>query len=642
MNRWSHAPPTSPEVALVFPPLVEMNFGHYYPSTAVLGGYLAAQDTAVLQLDLNEDFALSLLTPAALARRAQGDCGEGLRLPPHAMPAVAARLLAREPHALRDEQGRHLFRDDTSPLAYLLKLMAQPYRLDWPLADLLDPRSYERPEARAYETFFTHMRLQEALPPSLRLVGLSLPMGPQLAPALMLARYLKRHRPKLAVVLGGPALSLLDTADIEALLAAHPAVDAVVRFDGERPLARLLAQRRAGSWAPATVPGVSARTAAGVVHCPPEAGLRLDELPDAAYDPQLLQRLAKPEIGIVQARGCYWGRCAYCDYVKLYEGSPPCRLRSPRSFVAEMARQLKQHGVAQFTVITEALPPAFAAQVSRLILAEGLAVRWHAFARVDGRFTSPAFREMARAGCEFLVVGAETLTDRVLTLLDKGTTGAETSRFLRRARAAGLDLKLNLIPDLPTTTAAEAQASLAACRGLADCVSLVSVFPFEATRSSRLGREPGRYGLVPGGAAAGQSQFSLNHLDVTDPAMTPAARAEVLAAYRDFAREVNHRHDLDGVSRDVPAEALDGTRFRLAEEYLDLTPLAEGLQCVHALTQERFQMPPECGPLIEKMRLHKIFRHADFLGWFTPPAAGEFYFHKFLEKGMLTVEEAAA
>ena len=31
-----------PEVALIFPPLVETNFGSYYPSTAVLAGYLAS------------------------------------------------------------------------------------------------------------------------------------------------------------------------------------------------------------------------------------------------------------------------------------------------------------------------------------------------------------------------------------------------------------------------------------------------------------------------------------------------------------------------------------------------------------------------------------------------------------------------
>ena len=48
---------TAPEVALVFPPLVEGNFGLYYSSTAVLAGYLSARGIGSLQTDMNEDFA---------------------------------------------------------------------------------------------------------------------------------------------------------------------------------------------------------------------------------------------------------------------------------------------------------------------------------------------------------------------------------------------------------------------------------------------------------------------------------------------------------------------------------------------------------------------------------------------------------
>ena len=54
------------------------------------------------------------------------------------------------------------------------------------------------------------------------LVGISVPMGPQLVPSLLLASHLKAARPQVKVVLGGPTLSLMDTTEIESLLLNPP------------------------------------------------------------------------------------------------------------------------------------------------------------------------------------------------------------------------------------------------------------------------------------------------------------------------------------------------------------------------------------------------------------------------------------
>ncbi len=62
-----------PEVALVYPPLVDANFGSYYPSTAVLAGYLAAKGIDSIQTDLNEDFAAYILKPESLKSMADGE-----------------------------------------------------------------------------------------------------------------------------------------------------------------------------------------------------------------------------------------------------------------------------------------------------------------------------------------------------------------------------------------------------------------------------------------------------------------------------------------------------------------------------------------------------------------------------------------
>lgn len=108
--------------------------------------------------------------------------------------------------------------------------------------------------ARAYDDFFTACSVDRAICATRDAVGISVPMGPQLAPALLLARRVKRLRPDLKIVLGGPTLTLMADSWLEALLASAPDIDAVVRFDGEEPIQHLATQIKAGQWDPRRLP----------------------------------------------------------------------------------------------------------------------------------------------------------------------------------------------------------------------------------------------------------------------------------------------------------------------------------------------------------------------------------------------------
>jgi hypothetical protein len=162
---------------------------------------------------------------------------------------------------------------------------------------------------------------------------------------------------------------------------------------------------------------------------------------------------------------------------------------------------------------------------------------------VDRRFDRDLLRLMAASGCDLLVVGLESMVTRVLKLVHKAADRDENIRFLTDARAAGIPLHVNLIPDLPSTTREEALKGLADLESVADCMTEANVIPFEPTRSSRVGRAPSQFGLLAADAPGPSvhAQLSLNTLAATDPAMTAAERAEIFQAYRAFAAEVNVR-----------------------------------------------------------------------------------------------------
>ena len=577
------------DVWLIFPPLVETNFGSFYPSTAVLAGYLEARGLRTEQTDLNEEFALWLLRPEATALRA-----EDPQLRTHSTAAAAGRWLDRSRERLFDADGRHSF-GPSSPFGHVLQLLAGHYLVD-PGEDVLERSAAVLRAAKPYHDFYEYALSVDRVPTDVGLIGVSVPMGPQLLPALVLAERLKLMRPDAHLVFGGPALSLMSLPEIERLLGAWLAVDAVVRFDGEYPLYELATQSAQGRWDPATVAGVSARCAEGVMHCEPAAGPPVNSLPAPLYPAPALARLSDPVLGVTQARGCYWGKCDYCDFIELFDGSPPFRGRRPDQFVSELRYLAGRHGVSRFSFITESIPPAFARRVSAALLAEGLRLRWTSFAMVDRRFDGELLALMVEAGCEFLVVGLETTVTRVLNLVHKSANREENLRFLRDARRAGLPLVVNLIPDLPTTTYQEALLALEDLEEFADGMRSVSVFPFEPTRSSNVGRSPEAFGLdvaVPS-ASSGQAQYALNHLVSSDPAMTPEQRAEVHARYRVFADRVQrHVRQLATDRPFAPDQPL-----RVAVEELDLFEAKNGLVCTNMRTRGRAVIPERAAQLL--------------------------------------------
>ncbi|RFU83255.1 radical SAM protein [Streptomyces triticagri] len=574
-------------IGLAFPPLVESNFGSFYPSTAVLAGFLQSHGISTWQCDLNEEFAEFLLQPEQLEPMAAGRVAG---VPVDSYTASAARWALRVPEELVDASGRHLFGAGTHT-GRIVEALAVPFRID-PDAQMLRRPAVDAAQSGIFGSFYQSWGSATELPEELSLIGISVPMGPQLVPALLLARRLKAQRPHVRVVLGGPALSLMVPAELDALLVDHPEVDAVVRFDGEFPLLSLARLAEAGAWEPERVPGVSCILADGTPHAKdPAPGPNLNMLPCPVFPLDAMARLQDPVLGVTQARGCYWGKCDYCDFVELYDGSPPFRGRHPDKFVDELEHLVREHGTRRFSFVTESIPPAFARRMSKLLIERGLDITWSSFVMVDRRFDRELLELMAASGCEFLVVGMETTITRVLELVHKSADREENLRFLQEAHDAGMRLVVNLIPDLPSTTYQEALQALEDVEGLAHCLQSVSVFPFEATRSSRVGRDPEAFGLVVTESQDGnwQSQYALNHLPNTDPAMTPQQRAEVHQRYFAFADKINSADSGSSTESGLPGMS---DPVRIPVEDLDVYRDADRLHCVNLRTKERITLPP--------------------------------------------------
>lgn len=153
---------------------------------------------------------------------------------------------------------------------------------------------------------------------------------------------LRRRGTRAHFTIGGHYASF----EPERVLARIPALDSVVRFEGEETLAELVQRLQRGEPID-DLPGLALRAPEGTRVNATRAGRDdLDELPWPDRDDIPYERQVLPMASILGGRGCPW-RCSFCSIITFYEGNGTRgrRRRDPRQVVDEMEHLCRARGV---------------------------------------------------------------------------------------------------------------------------------------------------------------------------------------------------------------------------------------------------------------------------------------------------------
>lgn len=266
-------------------------------------------------------------------------------------------------------------------------------------------------------------------------------------------RVLARVLPEATLVLGGPEVGPV----AEEVLAAHPAVDAVVRGEGEETFAELLLALVEDA-DPDEVRGVTARRGTDIASAPdrPLVG-SLDSLPS----PYLTGTL-DPIDGATYLegyRGCPHA-CGYC-----FEGKGYGRVRSfsPERVAAEVEAVASAPGVRSFSFID----PVFNLTRERLewmadlmepYVARGL--RLHTVEVDVERVDADAAALLRRAGVASVETGPQTIGSAALVACGRRFDAERFSAGVSALRTEGIRVECDLIVGLPGDTPADVLAGL--------------------------------------------------------------------------------------------------------------------------------------------------------------------------------------
>jgi radical SAM superfamily enzyme YgiQ (UPF0313 family) len=429
----------------------------------------------------------------------------------------------------------------------------QPLAVAWPAA-VLERAGYAPALLDVSVDGFDPERARRA-----RLVAISVPMHTALRLGVRVAARVRAVNATCHIAFYG----LYATLNADHLL-AHGA-DSVMSGDVEAPLLDLVRRLESG---------------ADVERAPAPTLARTDlPLPSRAALPKL-KKYAHLEhhgalrlTGYVEAsRGCKH-QCRHCPIPPVYGGR---FFVVPPEVVRADVRQLVAAGA---THITFGDPdflngPRHALAVARALHAEFPHVTFDVTAKVEHLLARRAdLPELAALGCLFIVSAVESMSDTVLTHLDKGHTAADIREALSVVRAAGIALRPTWVAFTPWTTRADYQAMLAFVEdeGIVDHVDPVqfSVRLLVPPGSLLLGREalrPHLGALVPDGFHYRWTHpdpgMDVLHADVTSLVAEAAARSEEAAIT--FGRIADLAFE---APRARPSVAPRGTAPRLTEAW---------------------------------------------------------------------------
>lgn len=270
--------------------------------------------------------------------------------------------------------------------------------------------------------------------------------------SLALAERVKRAAPNTTISFGG---ANWEGAMGRALLGEFGFVD--VCFSGEADAsfpAMLGALRYGGSLR--DIPGLAYRGDTGEVEstgaCVAVTDLDRLPVPDfAPYFDALANCRDAEEIEslllLETARGCWWGERSHCTFCGLNGASMAFRSKNPERVLAEIKVLAREYGIPMFVVVDNILDMRY----FRSLLVE-LAESDESFSffwEVKANLSRSQVRLLSRAGVDHIQPGIESMSDRVLDLMRKGTTRFRNVALLKWCMEYGVTPEWNLLYGFP-------------------------------------------------------------------------------------------------------------------------------------------------------------------------------------------------
>jgi ribosomal peptide maturation radical SAM protein 1 len=391
--------------------------------------------------------------------------------------------------------ARALYGDaERSPERYLREVLEE----EWQLA----AESISRVVAArtVAEPFVAHCL--EAIPwKDYAVVGFTSTFEQNLA-SLALAKRIKSLHPEIKIVFGGA------NWEEEMGVALHEHfgfVDYVCSGESEESFPALVRRLLSGDEsvrAARRIPGLVYRqNGRSVSTGPAEPIKQMDRLPIPDYadyfrdfEASSTGDMVVPTILFEGSRGCWWGCKRQCKFCGLNGGTMQFRAKSSKRVLRELETLVDHWGVDNVQAVDNVVNMRFFREVFPSLRRSGR--RLDLFFEIRANLKRHHVRLLQEAGVTRVQPGIESLNNRVLRLMRKGTTALQNVQVLKWCKEYGVGASWNLLYGFPGEQRPDYSRTLQLLPAIRFLDPPTACGPIRLDRFSPYFREPKKYGLV--------------------------------------------------------------------------------------------------------------------------------------------------
>jgi ribosomal peptide maturation radical SAM protein 1 len=229
----------------------------------------------------------------------------------------------------------------------------------------------------------------------------------------------------------------------------------------------------------------------------------LDSLPTPTYAEFYEQRkwflpmskvpARETKIPYEASRGCWWGQKHHCVFCGQNGGTITYRQKSPDRVIEDLRSLLENHPTRKLIMTDNVIPHVYFRGLLPRLAAEFQQV--DIFYATKANLSLPNVLALKRAGITSIQPGIESLSTRLLTLMNKGVRARQNLMLLRYARAAGLDLDWALLWGFPGDDVEAYQETLAILPLLHHLQPPYGMVHLSIERFSPYFSEPAKFGV---------------------------------------------------------------------------------------------------------------------------------------------------
>ena len=326
------------------------------------------------------------------------------------------------------------------------------------------------------------------------MIGISIVQQKQIIPTFTFSKMIKDEFPKVHITIGGNIVTRI-REELKTQDKLFGYIDSAILYEGESAYLQLV-DAVENSKPLSGLPNLIYRDKSGIHANNDVCSEDLSKLPPPDFDGLPLEKYFVPKLILpyLATRGCYWGRCTFCDHFQGYvEGF---RTMQVDQIIKEIRFLKEKYNTRYFHFTDESYPPALFRKLSQRIVEEKLDIVWTTHMRFEETLLDDqVWKDAHASGCRYLHFGFESGNQRVLKLMDKATKLDAIETNLRMSSEAGIWNHIMGFFGFPGETREEAEDSKQFVLRNRDHVHSLGFMTYVLGKYSPVAFEPEKYGV---------------------------------------------------------------------------------------------------------------------------------------------------